>query len=60
LAARMNDVDDYMNWFEATQLKTKSGIFSNYLKAVEEQRDVPRRRDALSVYLDSFELQVQD
>ena len=33
---------------------------SDYLKAVEEQRDVRRRRDALSVYLDSFELQVQD
>jgi hypothetical protein len=60
LVARMNDVDDYMNWFEATQSKTKSGIFSDYLKTVEEQRDVPRRRDALSVYLDSFELQVQD
>src|ERR1700730_6899235 len=60
LVARMNDVDDYMNWFEATQSKTRSEIFSDYLKTVEEQRDGPRRRDALSVYLDSFELQVQD
>jgi hypothetical protein len=61
LVARMNDVDDYMNWFEATQAKTKSGAFADYLKAAAEQHDAqPRRRDALSVYLDSFELQVQD
>jgi hypothetical protein len=61
LVARMNDVDDYMNWFEATQAKTKSGVFADYLKTADEQREAqPRRRDALSVYLDAVELQVQN
>jgi hypothetical protein len=61
LVARMNDVDDYMNWFEATQSKTKSGVFVDYLRTVDEQREAqPRRRDALSVYLDAVELQVQN
>ena len=27
LTARMSDVDDYMNWFEATQLPARSGVF---------------------------------
>lgn len=50
------DVDDYMNWFEATQLKTMSGAFSGILKAAsEEEEGPPRRRDPISVYLDSIE-----
>jgi hypothetical protein len=61
LVARMNDVDDYMNWFEATQSKTKSGVFADYLKTVDEQREAQlRRRDPLSVYLDAVELQMQN
>ncbi|MBA3962443.1 MAG: hypothetical protein H0X40_11150 [Chthoniobacterales bacterium] len=50
------DIDDYVNWFEATQLKTMSGAFSEVLKAAsEEENGPPRRRDAISVYLDSIE-----
>ncbi len=61
IVARMNDVDDYMNWFEATQSKTMSGVFVDYLKAVgEPQMPAPRRRDALSVYLDAIEEQFQN
>jgi hypothetical protein len=61
IAARMNDVDDYMNWFEATQSKTMSGVFVDYLKAAgEPQMPAPRRRDALSVYLDAIEEQFQN
>ena len=49
-------MDDYMNWFEATQLKTMSGAFSEILKAASEAEEAPlRRRDPISVYLDSFE-----
>jgi hypothetical protein len=61
LGARMNEIDDYMNWFEATQLKTKSGAFVDYLKAAGET-DEPerRRRDALSVYLDAVEAEFQN
>ena len=49
------DVEDYLNWFEATQLKTMSGAFSEILKASEEEPAPPRRRDRISVYLDSIE-----
>jgi hypothetical protein len=61
LVARMSDVDDYMNWFEATQSNTGSGVFADYLKAVgDSQIPAPRRRDALSVYLDSLAEQFED
>ena len=61
LATCMSEIDDYMNWFEATQSKTKSGAFVDYLKAAQEQNEArPRRRDALSVYLDALEEQFQD
>lgn len=61
LAARMNKIDDYMNWFEATQARTKSDAFADYLNAVEAQSGAaPRRRDALSVYMDALEEQFQN
>jgi len=61
LVARMSDIDDYMNWFEATQSNTGSGVFVDYLRAVSEsQIPAPRRRDALSVYLDSVAEQFDD
>ena len=61
LATCMSEIDDYMNWFEATQSKTKSGAFVDYLKAAQEQNEArPRRRDALSVYLDALEEQFQN
>src|SRR5260370_27366905 len=61
LVARMIDVDDYMNWFEATQSNSGSGVFADYLKAAgDSQIPVPRRRGALSVYLDSLPEQLED
>jgi hypothetical protein len=55
LSARMRDIDDYMNWFEATQMETQSGAFNDYLKAMNQsQVSAPRRRDPLSVYLDAL------
>jgi hypothetical protein len=61
LVARMNDVDDYMNWFEAMQSNSGSGVFADYLKAAgDSQIPAPRRRDALSVYLDSLAEQFED
>ena len=59
IAARMNEVDDFMNWFEATQAKTASGAFRDYLHASANNDAIPRRRDALSVYLDALETQLQ-
>ncbi len=61
LSARMNDIDDYMNWFEATQMENGSGNFTDYLKAANQSpRSAPRRRDPLSVYLDSLAGQFED
>jgi hypothetical protein len=58
LAARMSEVDDYLNWCEATKSKTKSGVFASYLSSAEEQNDArPHRHDAVSVYLDALEEQ---
>ena len=59
LAARMTEIDDYMNWFEATQMNSGSGNFSAYLKAVDEsQVPAPRRHDPLSVYVDALQDQL--
>src|SRR4029453_6564881 len=61
LTARMSDVDDYMNWFEATQLPARSGVFADYLRAASQPRATgPRRRDPISVYLDTLEDQFGD
>jgi hypothetical protein len=60
LDARMADIDDYMNWFEATQMENQSGAFADYFKAANQsQVSVPRRGDPLSVYLDALEDQIE-
>lgn len=59
LVGRVQEIDDYMNWFEATHIRGGSGSFAEYLKAPEEPAK-SRRRDAISVYLDSIETQVRD
>jgi hypothetical protein len=59
IAARMSEVDDFMNWYEATQAKTASGAFRDYLYASANNDAIPpRRRDPLSVYLDALETQL--
>jgi hypothetical protein len=61
LAARMSDIDDYMNWFEATQMKNGSGNFTDYLKAVDQsQSSASKRHDPLSVYVDALEDQFEN
>jgi len=61
LASRMTEIDDYMNWFEATQMSTGSGNFSGYLKAVDQsQVPAPRRHDPLSVYVDALDAQIEN
>jgi hypothetical protein len=61
LAARMSDIDDYMNWFEATQMKNGSGIFADYLKAGEQsQPSISNRRDPLTLYVDALNEQFEN
>jgi len=53
-----SEVDDYLNWYEATQSKTMSGAFSQILEAAKAADEaLPRRRDPISVYLDSIEME---
>ena len=57
----MSAINDYLNWHEATQAKTASGAFAEYMKAAELAADrEPRRRDRISVYLDAMEAQLQN
>jgi hypothetical protein len=61
LTSRMNDIDDYMNWFEATQMKTGSDNFTGYLEAVDQSLlQTSRRHDPLSVYIDALEDQFEN
>jgi hypothetical protein len=61
LASRMIEIDDYMNWFEATQMKSGSGNFSGYLKAMNQSElPMPRRHDPLSIYIDALEDQFEN
>lgn len=57
LAARMNDFDDYLNWFEAAKMETPSGMFEDSLQTAASEFHKPKRRDPLSVYLDAMELE---
>jgi len=61
VAARMTEIDDYLNWFEATQMNSGSGNFTGYLKAVDQsQVQPPRRHDPLSIYVDALEDQFEN
>lgn len=52
------EIDDYLNWYEATQSKTSSGVFSQIIEANRKAEEaLPRRRDPISVYLDSIEME---
>ena len=57
LSVRMNDIDDYLNWFEASKMTTPSGIFDRLFETTNVNSQKPRRSDALSVYLDAMELE---
>lgn len=61
IATTMREIDDYMNWFEATKSRGPSGAFTDYLKAAElAPQPEERRRDPISVYLDVLETQFQN
>lgn len=52
------EIEDYLNWYEATQSNTLSGAFSHLLQPPSSpEASLARRRDAISVYLDSLEME---
>ncbi|MGB8356233.1 MAG: hypothetical protein WCD79_20210 [Chthoniobacteraceae bacterium] len=60
ISTRTEQVEDYLNWFEATQMTTRSNSFEDYMKTADElSKDAPKRDDLISKYLDGIELQLQ-
>jgi len=58
LSSRMTEIDDYLNWFEATQLSTRSGLFEDCLNPSSlETPSRGHRKDSFSAYLDAMETQ---
>ena len=53
---RMDQIADYLNWYEATQFGTRTNEFDSYLKAANEaSREETHRFDPISRYLDLME-----
>jgi len=57
LASRMDQIADYLNWYEATQRTTESGSFDEYIRTADklDKDPAPARDDPISKYLDSVE-----
>jgi hypothetical protein len=56
LAKRMSDISDYLNWFEATKMATRSGSFDTYLKTANQLSSKETQRDdSISRYMDRLE-----
>lgn len=54
---RKTSIDDYLNWYEATQMKTASGAFESYFRAARQIKAEVRRPDPVSTYLDGLALE---
>jgi hypothetical protein len=58
LLTRMDQIDDYLNWFEATQVVLRSDSFDDYMRTAKElSEEPPKREDAISHYLDGIEME---
>ncbi len=60
LTAHMDQIADYLNWYEATQRTQASGSFDNYIRTADDldKAPSPPRTDAISKYMDSIEQQL--
>ncbi|MEI8235207.1 MAG: hypothetical protein WCH57_11055 [Verrucomicrobiota bacterium] len=57
IVARMDKIDDYLNWYEATQMPEQSGAFNDFLQDAKamETWTPPKRNDAISKYIDQLQ-----
>lgn len=57
IVERMGKIEDYLNWFEATQMPEWSGTFDDYLRTAKaiENTVAPKRSDPISRYIDQIE-----
>lgn len=61
LTAQMREIDDYLNWFEATSVARPSGDFADYMRAAERALQPEQaKRDPISVYLTALESQFEN
>lgn len=61
VAVTTREINDYLNWVEASKSSGPSGAFADYMRAAEmAPPPEQKRRDAISVYLDVLEAQFQD
>ena len=55
LARRCREVEDYLDWWEASHSQFQSGEFDRYLEAADRlEAELPPREDELSRYLDQL------
>lgn len=57
MAERMDQIDDYLNWYEATQMPEQSGAFEDFMQGAKamEKWTPPKRNDAISNYIDQLQ-----
>lgn len=57
IVKHMDQVADYLNWYEATQMPEQSGAFADFLQSAKtlESQPPPKRDDAISRYIDQLE-----
>jgi hypothetical protein len=57
LDERLEDMSDYLNWYEAARVSEKSGAFGDYKTVVDElRREAPTRTDRISRYLEEADV----
>ena len=54
---RKDKIEDYLNWYEATQMPQQSGAFEDYLQGSKalEKGTPPKRNDPISNYIDQLQ-----
>jgi hypothetical protein len=53
---RTSDIGDYLNWWEATQMQSRSGTFDSYLRAASQISEKDRKdKGPIGAYLDQIE-----
>ena len=57
IVGRMDKIDDYLNWYEATQMPEQSGAFEDFMQGSKalEKGTPPKRNDAISSYIDQLQ-----
>jgi hypothetical protein len=55
LLKRVDQIADYLNWMEATQMSTRSHAFDAYFEALRERDAAPFRADPITKYMNLVE-----